>query len=120
MTDNLRAVVWNADDQPDAVVIQFQAREIEEPVSFKVITSVPIVDSMWQMPGLIGEHWLSLLESKGQTHYAISIDKIFLDHHFIIGLRLKSEGNPKIQILSIEIWDKLGGDGGLVYMEFGT
>ena len=118
MTDNLRAVVRRADDNPKAVIIFFQAREHEEAASFRVTTSAPIVSSMWRMPGLKGGQWLSLTESEGANHYAISVDRKFLDKPFIVGLEIESEGNPVHQVAETQIWSETNGRAQVVYIEF--
>jgi len=119
MTDNLRAAMWRADDNPKAVVIYFQAREREEPVSFRLATSAPILSSFWKMPSLHGGHWLTHSESRGIHHYAIALaDQQFLDQPFIIGLELDTDGDPQDHVTAAETWDKTDAESQIIYMEF--
>jgi len=119
MTGNLRAALWCAVNNPKAVGIYFQAREQAEPVSFRIVTSAPIISSFWEMPSLNGGHWLTLSESKDTHHYAIALDDHrFLDQPFIVGLELDTEGDPRDHVIGAEIWDKSEGEPQLVYIEF--
>ena len=119
MTANLRAAMWRADDNPQAVVINFQARELEESVAFRVTTTAPILSSFWEMPTLRGPHWLSLAESRGANHYAIAIgDQTFLDQPFIVGLELDTDGDPQDCITSTEVWNKTDAEPQIVYIDF--
>lgn len=119
MTDNLRAAMWRADDNPRAVVIYFQAREQEEPVSFRLTTSAPILSSFWEMPSLRGGHWLTQHESRGIHQYAIALaDHKFLDQPFILGLELDINGNPQDHVTAAETWDKKDAEPQIIYMEF--
>jgi hypothetical protein len=119
MTDNLRAVMWRADDNPKAVIIQFQAREREEPVSFFVTTTAPILSSFWKMPSLHGGHWLTHLESRRTHHYAIALgDQKFLHQPFIVGLELDTDSDPRDSITGAEIWSQTDAELQIVYIEF--
>ena len=119
MTDNLRAAMWRAEDNPKAVVIYFQAREREEPVSFRVTTSAPILSSFWEMPSLRGGHWLTHSESRGTHHYAIALaDHTFLDKSFIVGLELDMDGDPRDYVTGTETWNKTDAESQIAYIEF--
>ena len=119
MTENLRAALWRADDNPQSVIINFQARAQEEAVSFRVTTSAPIISLFWEMPSLRGPHWLSLAESRGANHYAIAItDHKFLDEPFILGLELDTDRDPRDEIIETAIWDKSDGEPQIAYIEF--
>ena len=119
MTDNLRAAMWRADDNFKAVILYFQAREFEETVSFRVITSAPIISSMWRMPTLRGEHWLTLTESRGTNHYAVALaDHKFLDQPFIVGLELDTDGDPQDHITETQIWDRTDAEPQIVFIDF--
>ena len=118
MTENVRAVVQNAADNPKAAMLEFQAREREEEISFRITTSAPILSSHWWLPQLKGEQWLSQAESRGQNHYAISLDRKFLDRPFIVGLELDVEDDPKNCIVAAEIWDRSGSDPDLIFIDF--
>ena len=119
MTGNLRAAMWRADDNPKAVVIYFQAREQEEPVSFRVATSATILSSFWEMPSLRGGHWLMHSESRGIHHYAIALaDHKFLDHPFIVGLELDTVDDPQDHITAVEAWDTTDAEPQIIYKEF--
>ena len=118
INDNLRAVAWVARDQPDAVMIHFQARCTEEKVGFKVTCAEPIQDPIWQMPSLKGGQWLTKKEINEPFCYAISLNRAFLDQPFILGLRFPSTRDPRTCILEASAWDGSGGASSLVYMEF--
>lgn len=118
ITDNLRAAMWRADDNPKAVVIYFQAREREEPISFRVITTAPILSSFWKMPSLRGSHWLTLTESRGTHDYAVALaDHMFLDEAFIIGLELDTDSDPQDHVTAAEIWNKADSEPQIIYVE---
>ena len=118
MTDNLRAAMWRADDNPKAVVIHFQAREREECVSFRVTTSALILSSFWEMPSLRGPHWLTLAESRGTHDYAIAVsDHTFLDEAFIIGLELDTDSDPQDFVTATEVWNKVGAEPQTIYLD---
>ena len=115
---NLRVAAWNAADNPRAVILYFQAREAEEPVSFFIDTDAIIISSTWRMPQLKGGQWLSLILAEDSHRYAIALDRKFLDKPFIVGLELAVEGNPRRHITAAGIWDRAGGEAQIVYREF--
>ena len=118
LSENLRAVIWRADDNDSAAIIYFQAREQPEPVCLRINTAAPIRSFFWEMPSLKGGHWLSLAESQGPQHFAIAIaDHQFLDDPFILGLEFETEGDPRDCIISAEVWDKDGGEPQIIYRE---
>jgi hypothetical protein len=119
LTDNLRAAMWRADDNPKAVIIYFQAREQEESVSFRLATSAPVLSSFWEMRSLHGGHWLTHSESRGTHHYAIALaEHKFLDQPFIVGLELDTDGDPQDHVIAAETWDKTDAEPQIIYMEF--
>ena len=117
ITDNLRAVVRNADDNPRAVIIHFQAREKEEPVAFRIITTASIISHFWELPQLQGGNWLMLAEDVLPDGYRIMIDRTFLDHPLIIGLELDTSSDPISNVVRIETWDGTDGAPSLIYVE---
>lgn len=119
LMDNLRVAMWRADDNLRAVILYFQAREREEPISFYVSTSASILSSFWELPSLRGVHILNQIESRGAYHYAIALDdQTFLDQPFIVGLELDTNGNPQDQVAGAEIWDREDGVPQVIYLEF--
>lgn len=121
MTDNLRVAMWRADDNPKAVVFYFQARERQEPVSFRITTSASILSSFWELPSLQGGYWLNQVESQDSHHYAIALDEhTFLDQPFIVGLELDTADDPQDCNTGTAVWDKAGGSPQIVYVEFPT
>jgi hypothetical protein len=119
ITDNLRAVVRNADDNPRAVIIHLQAREKEEPVAFRIITAASIISHFWELPQLQGGNWLMFAEDVLPDGYRIMIDRTFLHHPLIIGLELDTALDPISSVLRIETWDGSDGAPSLIYVERG-
>lgn len=117
ITDNLRAVVRNADDNPRAVIIHLQARETEEPVAFRIITAASIISHFWELPQLRGGNWLVLAEDVLPDGYRIMIDRQFLDHPLIIGLELDTDSNPISSVVRIETWNGTDGAPSVIYVE---
>ncbi len=111
-------------DNPKAVLISFQAREVPEPISFEINTSVPIISSSWWLPALHGGQWMNLVESRGSHHYAIAlgdavahVDHKFLDEPFIVGLELETDIEPRRGIAGAKVWAPKAADAQIVYIE---
>jgi hypothetical protein len=117
ISDNLRAVVRNADDNPHAVVIYIQARDTEEPVGFRIRTDARIISHFWELPQLHGGNWLSFAEDILPDGYRILIDQAFLDQPLIIGLEFDLVSDPAASVLEIETWDGTGGSPSVIYIE---
>jgi len=117
ITDNLRAVVRNADDNPRAVIIHLQAREVEEPVAFRIITAANVISHFWELPQLRGGNWLVLAEDVLSDGYRIMIDRTFLDHPLIIGLEMDTNSDPISSVVRIETWDGTDGAPSVIYVE---
>lgn len=117
ISDNLRAVVRNADDNPQAVVIFIQARDKEEPVGFRIRTDAEVVSHFWELPQLHGGNWLTLAEDVLADGYRILIDRAFLDHPLIIGLEFDLVSDPAARVLEIKKWDGADGSPSVIYIE---
>jgi hypothetical protein len=117
ISDNLRAVVRNADDNPHAVIIFIQARDTEEPVGFRIRTRSRIVSHFWELPQLQGGNWLTCAEDVLPEEYRILIDRSFLDHPLIIGLEFDCVSDPAAHVLEIETWDGTDGSPSVIYIE---
>jgi len=117
ITDNLRAVVHNADDNPRAVIIHIQARDREEPVAFQIRTTAPVLSHFWELPQLRGGNVLTLAEDVLSDGYRISIDRTFLDQPFIVGLELDTRSSAVSCIVGIESWDGAEGAPDIIYVE---
>ena len=117
ISDNLRAVVRNADDNPQAVIIYIQARDTEEPVGFRIKTGSKIVSHFWELPQLYGGNWLTFAEDVLPDGYRILIDRSFLDHPLIIGLEFDHVSDPVASVLEIETWDGTDGSPAVIYIE---
>ena len=117
ISDNLRALIRKADDNPRAVIIHLQAKNLEEPASFQVTTAAAISSNFWELPQLEGGNWLMLTEEILPGRYRIRIDRSFLDHSFIIGLEFDAPDDPISSVLKIEPWDGTGGNPVLTYIE---
>ena len=121
MTDNLRAAMWRANDNPKAAILYFQAREQKESIAFRITTSAPILSSFWEAPFLRGGHWLNQVESRSVYHYAIALDEHkFLDQPFIVGLEIEADGDPQDSVVGATVWDKTDGEPQIIYIEFPT
>jgi hypothetical protein len=117
ISDNLRAVVRNADDNPQAVIIHIQARDAEEPIGFRIRTNARIVSHFWELPQLRGGNWLTFAEDVLPDGYRILIDRTFLDHPLIIGLEFEHVLDPASSVLGIETWDGTDGAPSVIYVE---
>lgn len=117
ISDNLRAVVRNADDNPQAVIIHIQARDKEEPVGFRVRTDAGIISHFWELPQLQGGNWLTFAEDVLPDGYRMLIDRTFLDHPLIIGLEFDHVSDPASSVLAIETWDGTDGAPSVIYIE---
>jgi hypothetical protein len=117
ITDNLRAVVRNAQDNPRAVVIHIQARDMEESVGFHVKTGARIVSYFWELPQLRGGNWLTQAEDVLPDGYRLWVDRTFLEYPLVIGLEFETESDPTLNILRVEMWDGTDGDPRLLYLE---
>lgn len=117
ISDNLRAVVRIADDNPQAVIIFIRARDTEEPVGFRIRTGSRIVSHFWELPQLHGGNWLTLAEDVLPDGYRILIDRSFLDSPLIIGLEFERVSDPAAHVLAIETWDGTAGSPSVIYVE---
>lgn len=117
ISDNLRAVVRNADDNPQSVIIFIQARDREEPVAFRIRTGSRIVSHFWELPQLRGDNWLTFAENVLPDGYRILIDRSFLEHPLIIGLEFECVSDPAANVLEIETWDGTGGSPAVIYIK---
>lgn len=117
ITDNLRAVVRNAQDNPRAVVIHIQARDTEESVGFIIKTSATIVSHFWELPQLRGGNWLTQAEDILHDGYRLWVDRTFLEYPLVIGLEFETDSNPALNVLRVEMWDGTDGDPRLFYLE---
>jgi hypothetical protein len=118
ITDNLRAAIWNAEDNTRAALIYFQARQSAENICFQITTSATIVSHFWKLPQLQGGHWLNTAEYVSVNHYGVSIDQAFSEHPFIVGLELEVVDDPAGHITNATIWDKAHGVPQIIYVEF--
>ena len=116
---NLRALVTEAPDNPNAAVIQVNARVKAARVAFEIHVSSGFVSYYWQLPGLRGGNWLTIAEDISHTSYGLWVDQSFFSSPLIMGMEFEPGTSPVENILSITHWDGEGGTPRLVYVECG-
>jgi hypothetical protein len=117
ITDNLRAVVRNAQDNPRAVVIHIQARDTEESVGFIIKTNARIVSHFWELPQLRGGNWLTQAEDILPDGYRLWVDRTFLEYPLVIGLEFETDSDTTLNVLKVEMWDGTDGDPSVIYLQ---
>lgn len=106
-TDNLLIIASIAADEPNAVIISFEAQFWAEPIGFRVVVKENIKLAKWEMPTLKGMQQVSISELNTKLEYAVRIynHSIKPKNPFHIKILFPTAGDPQLKIASVNKWD---------------
>lgn len=108
---NLQISINRAQDDENAALVIFRAKNWAEELHYLVTTKKPIKTVIWSFPNLKGANTFNFVDRKEIYTYAIkaSEPRVRKDNPFIIGIVFDQSNDPVKDIISVGEWDGIGG-----------
>jgi len=109
---NLLISINRAQDDENAALVVFKAKNWPEELHHLVTTKKPIKTVIWSFPNMKGANSFSFVDKKETCSYAIRATepRVRKDNPFFIGLVFNQSSDPINEIVSVDEWDGTGGN----------